>query len=245
MYYDLAIAPSDSRSFGGGTQDNGTNVTTTGGVDDHFEILGGDGGWMAYHPSDPTHLFASFYNLNIRRHRNGAWADVSPPAPQAERASVWMVFIVMDPVDPSIVFTGSQRVWRSTDDGGTWQAVSGPLDGSTITAIEVAQADHRRVYVGTENGGVFRSTDGGATWSADISGATLPGFTITRLASSPADANVIVATVANFGHSHVFRSADGGLTWADIDRGRLPDVPHNSLVIPANQPQTLYVCSDA
>ena len=45
--------------------------------------------------------------------------------------------------------------------------------------------------------------------------------------------------------SHVFRSADGGLTWADIDRGRLPDVPHNSLVIPGNQPQTLYVCSDA
>jgi hypothetical protein len=25
-------------------------VTTTGGSGDHFEIEGGDGGWMVYHP---------------------------------------------------------------------------------------------------------------------------------------------------------------------------------------------------
>ena len=41
MYYDLDAAPSDARSFGGGTQDNGTVVTKTGGADDHFEKRGG------------------------------------------------------------------------------------------------------------------------------------------------------------------------------------------------------------
>src|SRR5256714_13952942 len=44
MYYDLDVAPSDPLSFGGGKQDNGTNVTTTGASNDHFQILGGDGG---------------------------------------------------------------------------------------------------------------------------------------------------------------------------------------------------------
>ena len=43
MYYDLDIGQSDDRLYGGGTQDNGTIITTTGGSNDHFEILGGDG----------------------------------------------------------------------------------------------------------------------------------------------------------------------------------------------------------
>jgi len=46
MYYDADVAQSDGRVFGGGSQDNGTLITTTGGSDDHYEILGGDGGWI-------------------------------------------------------------------------------------------------------------------------------------------------------------------------------------------------------
>src|SRR6266851_2730760 len=51
MYYDVDVAQSDGRHFGGGAQDNGTVVKTTGSNNDHFEILGGDGGWMIYDPA--------------------------------------------------------------------------------------------------------------------------------------------------------------------------------------------------
>jgi photosystem II stability/assembly factor-like uncharacterized protein len=50
--------------------------------------------------------------------------------------------------------------------------------------------------------------------------------------------------VANFGHSHIFRSDDGGLTWQDVDRGRLPDVPHHAVAISRAAPNTIYVCND-
>ena len=246
MYYDLDVAPSDSRSFGGGTQDNGTNITKTGGKDDHFEILGGDGGWMVYHPARADQIFASYYNMHIFRFRQSdEWADVSPPATEDEQKSMWMVFITVDPNRPATVFTGSSRVWRSRDDGTTWTPVSGSLDGSGITAIEVAPADSRRIYIGTENGGFFRSLDGGATWSQNLAGPDLPGVMITRIESKPDDAAVLIATVANFGNSHVFRSDDGGITWHDIDGGRLPDVPHHAAAIPPDEPNTIYVCNDA
>ena len=244
MYYDADVAQSDGRVFGGGAQDNGTLITTTGRIDDHFEILGGDGGWIVFDPQDAGHVLASYYNLNIFRFRGGKYKDVSPPAPDDEKNAVWMAFITPDPKTPSTLFTGSYRLWRTRDDGETWKAVSPALDGSPISAIEIARADTRRIYVATENGGIFRSLDGGDHWSANVASTTLPGHTVTRLATSPVDAGVVFATVANFGHGHVFRSRDGGIVWEDVDKGQLPDVPHHAVAIRPDAPTTIYVCND-
>lgn len=244
MYYAIDVAQSDDRVFGGGSQDNGTLITTNGQADEYSEILGGDGGWMVLDPADARHLFASYYNMGIYRFRNDITTDVSPPVP--ERNQIWMCIITMDPLNTNRVYVGSTRVWHTTDDGNTWAAMSPVLDGSTITAIEVAPADTNRIYVGTENGGIFRSLDGGSTWSPNIASATLPGLTVTRIdTTARSGANTLVATVANFGHSHVFRSKDGGLTWEDIDRGALPDVPHHAVLIRPDDPNQIFVATDA
>jgi photosystem II stability/assembly factor-like uncharacterized protein len=246
MYYDMDVAQSDGNNFGGGAQDNGTLVTTDGGRDDHFEILDGDGGWMVYDPADAGHLYASYYNMGIWRLRDSNWVDISPPASKSEAESVWMVYITMDPRDRNTVFTGSTRVWRTKNDGKTWTPVSAVLDGSPISAIEIAPADSKRIYVGTENGGFFRSLDGGQTWSANLSGATLPGHTMTRIDSTAKlGADWLFVTIANFGHSHLFRSKDGGKTWEDVDKGQLPNVPHHAVVIRPDKPKTVYVGNDA
>lgn len=243
MYYDLDVSQREAGLFGGGTQDNGTLVTDNGQAADHYEILGGDGGWIVFDPDDASHLYASYYNLHIYRFRGGTVDEVSPPAGDDEKNFVWMCYIAMDPGDPRTLFTGSYRVWRTTDDGDHWEPVSPPLDGGRVSAIEIARADRRTVYVGTENGGIFRSDDGGDSWSANLAGGIVPGHSITRLAAAPDDAAHVVATVANFGHSHVFRSRDGGESWEDVDKGRLPDVPHQSLVIAPDR--RWFVCNDA
>jgi hypothetical protein len=246
MFYDIDVAQSDGRNFGGGAQDNGTVVTDSGHDSDFHEILGGDGGWMIYDPTNTDHMYASYYNMGIWRLRSSKWIDVSPPAPKAERESVWMVYITMDPRDPKTVFTGSGRVWRTKNDGAAWAPVSSVLDGSPISAIEVAESDSNRIYIGTENGAFFRSTDGGKSWSPNLGGATLPGWMITRIDSTrKLGANFVVVTVGSFGHSHVFRSEDGGKTWQDIDRGQLPDVPHHAVIISPENPTTIYVANDA
>lgn len=246
MYYDMDVAQTDGRDFGGGAQDNGTLATINGRADDHFEILGGDGGWMIFDPAHAGHLYASCQHMSIHRFRAGRWANVSPPASKQERESVWMVYITMDPRDSNRLFTGSKRVWRTTTDGKKWNAVSPVLDGSPITAIEVAPADSKRIYVGTENGGFFRSLDGGSTWSANLASATLPGHQITRIdTTAKLGADIVFVSVANFGHSHAFRSNNGGKTWIDIDKGQLPDVPHHAVVIRPDHPETIYVGNDA
>ena len=245
MFYDLDVAPSNGDVFGGGAQDNGTIITKTGAPTTFFQIYEGDGGWIVFDPEDPNHVFCSVYNLDIRRFHGKVHKNVSPRASATERNSVWMCFITLDPSDSNTVFTGSSRVWRTRDDGNKWQAVSSSLDGSPISAIEVAPENPKRVYVATENGGFFRSLDGGDTWSPNLSSSTLPGHTITRLESHPDDADLIYATVANFGHSHVFRSKNGGITWEDVDFGQLPDVPHHAVVIRNDERDKVYIANDA
>ncbi len=245
MYYDIDVAPSDAKSFGGGSQDNGTLVTVTGGANDAFELLGGDGGWMVYNPQDASRVFASYYNFHIYRFRgNQKPKDVSPPSTPQEK-NIWMCFITYDPNNPTTIFTGSTRVWRTQNDGDLWKPVSSDLDGSFISALEIAPANSKLVYVGTENGGFFRSVDSGDTWSGNLSGTLLPGRPITRIETHPKDGKKVFVTVAGTGGSHIFASTDGGATWANLDQGKLPDVPHHAVVIPPDDIGTMYVGSDA
>jgi photosystem II stability/assembly factor-like uncharacterized protein len=246
MFYDIDVAQSDGQQYGGGAQDNGTVTTADAKPDDFQEILGGDGGWMVYDPGDASHLYGSYYNFHIFRWKGGTPKEVTPKGvTPAEHGSVWMVYIIMDPNDSKTVYTASSRVWKTSNDGVTWKAVSQPLDGSTITAIEVAAANSKYIYVGTENGGIFRSTDGGASWSGDLSSSALPQMIVTRLETHPKNAKRVYATVGGAGHPHVYRSDDACATWRALDGGQLPDSPHHAIVCRPDQPDTIFVASDA
>jgi photosystem II stability/assembly factor-like uncharacterized protein len=245
MFYDVDVAQSDARVYGGGAQDNGTLVTQTGNAGDFFELLGGDGGWMVVDPTEAGHIYASFQFGGMYRFRNGTARKVSPPFKPQDSGGIWMVYITIDPNNSNTVYTANQRVYRTKNDGVSWDALTPVLDGSPISAIEVAPANSKVVYVGTENGGLFRTLDGGAAWSANLASGTLPGVMITRIETAPADARDVFVTVANFGNSHVFRSTDSGSSWTDIDGGKLPDVPHHALLIRPDAPAELYVCNDA
>ncbi len=245
MYYDMDVAQTDVRLFGGGAQDNGTLITTTGAANDAFELLGGDGGWMVVDPRDAGHIYASYQFGSMYRFRNNTVRKVSPPFKPDESAGMWMVYIAFDPNHQDTVYTGNQCLYRTRNDGLSWDKITPVLDGSTVSAIEVAGPRSKNLYVGTENGGFFRSLDGGATWSANLASGALPGVMITRIAAQPGAPHSVFLTSANSGNSHVFRSNDAGATWTDIDGGKLPDVPHHALLIRPDQPADLYVCNDA
>lgn len=248
MYYDIDVAQTNSDYYGGGAQDNGTPMTFTGSADDHTDMTSGDGGWAVFDPRNEDHIYTSIYNINIYRfpHSKGKneFEDVSPKTTAAEQEKTWMCFIAMDPANSRRVFTASWRVWRTLNDGRKWSIVS-PDFNDVVTSIEISRADSDYVYVGTRSGSIHRSDDGGRTWTADISGATIPNFKISRIKTSPTNAKHLIATVANSGVSHVFRSRNAGDDWEDVDRGALPDVPHHSIAIPRRHGREVYVASDA
>jgi photosystem II stability/assembly factor-like uncharacterized protein len=245
MYYDLDVAQTDLRVFGGGAQDNGTLVTVTGSPDDAFELLGGDGGWMVVDPKDASHIVASYQFGGMYRFRGGSTRKVSPPFKPEESGGMWMVYIAFDPNDSETFYTGNQCLYRTRNDGVSWDKLTPVLDGSPISAIELAGPSSKTIYVATENGSFFRSLDNAATWSANLASGALPGVMITRIAAQPGAPNTVYVTCANVGNRHVFCSRDAGSTWSDIDGGKLPDVPHHALQVRPDKPAELWVCSDA
>ena len=86
--------------------------------------------------------------------------------------------------EPRVWFAGTSPhgLFRSDDDGVTWQSVDGfnlhpdratwlggsqeaPPDGATLHSINVDPFDKNHIYVGMSSGGVFESVDAGAHWT--------------------------------------------------------------------------------
>jgi len=119
----------------------------------------------------------------------------------------------------STVFAIGDRVFRSTDDGASWEQIATSTGGLRCIAID--PNDPSIIYVGNGGGGgVFRSTDSGDTWSQTglSTSAAVLSITIDPLNSQ----RIYAATGGSFytsGGEGVFRSLDGGDSWASMNDG--------------------------
>ena len=59
--------------------------------------------------------------------------------------------------NPGDVYVGLRGygVWWSQDGGGTWTAINSGLEVPYVLALEISQTQPRRLYAGTEYGGVW------------------------------------------------------------------------------------------
>ncbi len=295
MFYAVDVAPNNSKVFGGGAQDNGTLLTGvprgvgTNAVllpeNDFVQAFSGDGGWIVFDPADEEKVFGSFQNANVMRHRRGQdwqrWLkvlDSEKVIGGVESNQRSIAVLALEPGEVAGRFrrlwAGTDRLWRTDDDGATWRPVSDTFDRSVISAIEISTLDPRIMYVGTTKGGVYRSTDGGAAWSKDLAGADMPRRLITRLETHPTAAQTVVAVVGSTGmsivklrsaplpksktpfagargetatekpYSHVFRSDDLGITWKDLDGGALPNVVFYAAIFETRPPHRLFLAGD-
>ena len=132
--------------------------------------------------------------------------------------------------DPNIVYVGtaSGGVWKTTNNGTTWEPVFDKEAVSTIGDVAIAPSDPSVVWVGTGEpnnrqssswgDGVYKSLDAGKTWKRMGLGAT---HHIARIVIHPKNPDVVY--VAAQGHlwganpdRGVYKSSDGGKTWSQV-----------------------------
>lgn len=149
-------------------------------------------------------------------------------------------------------------LFRSDDDGETWQHVSGLRDhptrqqwqpggaGLILHSLVRDPADDDRLWVAISAAGVFHSADGGATWEPRNQGTrvdffgdgpTYPEFgqCVHCLVKAPGSADRLYQQ----NHCGMYRSADGGRQWESIEEG-LPSSFGFAATVHPRDPETLY-----
>ena len=251
QFYDVGSWDPISNVVGGGTQDQGTDMTR-GGLT-WTRVLGADGGYMLFDPSDPRTMYAETQGTSIRKSTDGGNSWVYKTG-GLSGTTQWVGTIVMDPSNNNVLYTGGKKVFKSADALATnWTDVSQDF-GFDINSIAVAPSDSNRVYAGTGNfynrtgqGKVFRSDDAGATipWTEITS--TLPSARpVMDIVVDRTDADrVFVAFGGATGGaaSHVFVSTDAGSSWTDIS-SNLPDISVSALALDPNDANTVYAGTD-
>jgi photosystem II stability/assembly factor-like uncharacterized protein len=239
----------------GGTQDNGTNRTLAGGLNDWTNILGGDGFYVLVDPTDNNFVYAEYQYGGFARSTNGGSSfNYGLNGVSGSDRFNWSTPYIIDPTNPAKLYLGTQKVYKSTNRAALWTAISPDLTNGTpsgnqvygtITTLAPAASDTNVVYVGTDDGNVWATLDGGTNWT-NIS-TTLPGRWVTRVAIDPYDAMVAYVTLSGYRYDeylpHVFRTTDAGTSWQDIS-SNLPEAPVNDLIVDPNITGRLYVGTD-
>jgi photosystem II stability/assembly factor-like uncharacterized protein len=158
--------------------------------------------------------------------------------------------------NPNIVYVGtaSGGVWKTTNNGTTWEPVFDKEGVSTIGDIAIAPSDPAVVWVGTGEpnnrqssswgDGAYKSLDAGKTWKKMRLDATRH---IGRIVIHPKNPDVVY--VAALGHlwganpeRGVYKTTDGGKTWSQALKIN-DDTGVSDIAMDPQSPDTLYAAS--
>jgi len=255
QFIGVAVHPTDVQIVFGGMQDN--NKAKYSGSTAWEAMDAGDGGYAAIDPFDPRYLYGTRYGISFQRNDRGGtspfadWPVKTNGINLSDRSLFYAPFAV-DPSTPGVLYLGTHRVYRTTNRGDRWQAISGDLTlgGSRagISTIAVAPTAPEVLYVGTSDGQVHATANTGDRWD-NVTKAPLPNRFVSEIAVSHTSQRTAYAVFNGFNtHTplapgHIFRTTDGGAAWRDIS-ANLPDIPVLCIVLDRNAPGTIYVGTD-
>ncbi|OLB62593.1 MAG: hypothetical protein AUI11_04965 [Acidobacteria bacterium 13_2_20CM_2_66_4] len=255
QFYEISADLEDPYTICGGLQDNGhwcvpSATRHRNGISnrDAFNIGSGDGFYARIDPTDARSIIvesqegrANRVNLITleRQAIQPVGVDLltgsdTRPTPVRHVSDPlrwnWNTPIVMSALDPKVLYTGSNVVFRSADRGVTWKAISPDLtahvdrdtlqmmgatvgdralsrhDGqtsfSTLTTIGESPLDAKLLYAGSDDGQLSVTRDGGQKWT-NIT-ARVPGLPANTYVSSVLPSRHVAARVyATFdGHTN-------------------------------------------
>ncbi len=238
QFYAIGVDAQNPDVICGGAQDNSSLARTTSNIWS-LQTVTGDGFVCHFNPFNPNYAFITSYPSggypSVYRSTSGVLGGFGRITGSGsgiingDRIN-WVTPYLLDPLQPSTLFLGTHRMYRSDNNGSSWTQV-GPSDltnnSGSLFALEINRIHTDVLYSGSGSGRIWRSADGGNNW-ADIT-AGLPGRGVNDVASDPDNPDRALAVVSGFNTAHLWEWNQGG-NWVETGAG-LPNVPANSVLM--------------
>ena len=150
--------------------------------------------------------------------------------------------IAFHPTNPNIIYAGcpSGGLWKTTNGGLTWFALTDFLPSIGIGGVVVDHANPNTIYILTGDGdgspggfvwamgytrrsaGIYKSYDGGITWEETAPLAITGDYFGYDLIQDPNYYNILLAATSN----GLFKTVNGGASWTEVLSGRVCDIKY-------------------
>jgi len=250
--YHLYGAQQDNSTVGIASRTTGVGI----GESDWYDVGGCESGYIAPRPGDPNVVYAGCYGGFISRWdkrtdqiRNvTVWPD-NPMGHGVEGMKYrfqWTFPIVSSPHDPAVVYAAGNRVFRSTNEGSSWEPISadltrndatkyGPTGGpitkdntsveyyGTVFAFAESKLEKGLLWAGSDDGLVHVSRDAGKTWT-NVTPKDLPEWSmISQVDPSPHHAGTMFVAANRYKlddrRPFLYQTTDYGQTWKRLSDG--------------------------
>ncbi len=224
-------------------------------------LQGGDGFEAVPDLRDWRIVYAESQNGNlIRRNRvTGESKNIKPAGENIINATPddpplrwnWDTPVALSPHDPGVLYVAANRLFRSTDRGDTWTAISPDLT-KTSSIYNFAESPKQAgvIYAGSDDGSLHMTRDGGKTW-VDIAKnlpGMFPGGVVSEVVPSRYDAATVYVTVdghyENNFEPYIWASTDFGATFHSIV-GNLKGTNVRTLTEDTRNPDVLYIGTES
>jgi len=268
QFYHLSVDTSTPYRVMGSLQDFGTasgpsNSLHSGGIlsSDWHRVGGGEAGHVVAEHSDPDIVWAGD-SLGIitrynRRTGQAPHVGIYPDNGSGHGAVdlryrfQWTAPIVISPHDPKVVYHAANVLFKTSDGGQSWQAISpdltredettqawagGPITGdntgvefyNTIFAVAESLIEAGLIWAGSDDGLVHLTRDGGQNWSS-VTPTGIPEWgTVSAIEASRWDAGtayvVVDAHRLDDETPYLFKTSDFGRSWKSLTTGLDPEI---------------------
>lgn len=258
--YQVAGAQQDNTTIAVPSED-GKRMITSGnsikpGLGYAYTVGGGESGYVAQDPDHPDIFYAGSQGALLTRldRSTGQVRDVQvyPRFFSGEEAKVlperwqWTFPIVFSPVDHKRLYTCSQHVWMTTNEGQSWDKISpdltyadtatlgvsggiitrdmnGPEIYATVFALAPSYQDAGTLWAGSDDGLVHVTRDNGKTWQNITPPDMLKNTRVSIIEAShfkPGTAYVAAKRYQMDDRApYIWKTDDYGKTWKKIVAG--------------------------
>ncbi len=209
---------------------------------------------IAYDARDPSTLYAGTRPAGLFRSQDGGetWSELTVPGiakfSEINMGPTRVTQLLADPLVSDTLWATIEigGIYRSTDGGSSWCALSNGLNSGDVHGIAVSRtARGERRILATTNRGLHISDDGGETWRfAELESP----WQYTRAVVTRTDDPSVVFLANGNGppgnDGRLLRSVDGGETW---ERLTLPGTINSTvwcIATHSSNPNLIFVCTN-